>query len=81
MSQKQASFGDDYFLKAIADTLARDLTADLKQRVMAVIEPQVDEAIAAVVQSMEIRAGSWVDHMTRESIVKFIVDNKRKAQP
>jgi hypothetical protein len=73
--RKQDLFGD-YALVAIRDRIMKDTFADLKARVMAVIEPEIDAACNRAVQSLEPQLHAHVDLAAGASILKIITTKR-----
>jgi hypothetical protein len=67
-------FGD-YAMVAIRDKIVTDTCADLKARVMEIIEPQIDEAVKRAVHSMKMLLHAQPTY-GRASILKVVIQRK-----
>jgi uncharacterized protein (DUF885 family) len=70
-------FGD-YAMLAIRDQIVKDTCADLKARVMEIIEPQIDEAVNRAVMSMKMHLHAHADLAAGASILKVVIQRKEQ---
>ena len=68
-------FGN-YALNAVRDRILEDTCADLKARVMAVIEPEIDEACRRAVKSLEPQINHFRDFAVPREIIQIVVTQR-----
>ncbi len=77
MSMLPVRFGDKAFADAIQKTLENEVRNALKEPLMKLAEEQVDEAVAAAVKQLDIKANLWSSEYDRKNTIEVLL---RKEQ-
>lgn len=72
-----ASFNGETFTRLMVETLKERVYHNLKKSLLETIEPEVNQACREAVESMNISALTYRDHMHYGDIVKFLLVEKK----
>jgi hypothetical protein len=76
MALTKPNITDSYFLNAVAEKIVKDTAADLKARVMSIIEPEIDAACERAARSLEPQLHAHVDLYGMKHVLQIITTKR-----
>lgn len=74
MTRTAEAMTADYAMRAISDRLIKDTCADLKARVMAIIEPEIDAACERAALSLKPQLEAWLHRDYARGHTEYVVN-------
>lgn len=71
---------EGYYLNAIRDRITADIKAHLKERVMAIIEPEIDAAINGAIQQLQPHLNAHKHPWDMGAIVNLVYSTREKPR-
>ncbi len=76
MALTQPHFTSEMATKAMLDGLTDRIRSDLKARILEKIEPDINAAVEASIESLKLAIESHRDYTHMQDVIKFIVEKR-----